>query len=97
MAELIASTLYCFFSTTMLFRLHQTVGTEAMHIQIATTAFAIGFLIMVLSHGFGITHNAYIFPAITFGKCLMRDTTFLRLLFYFIFQMIGGKNLKCQK
>lgn len=90
MAELLASTLYCLFATTMLFRLENSFGPQTIQNQIIMTAFVLGFLAMTLSHAFGITHNAFIFPAVTFGKCLMKRNSFLRCLFYFVFQMAGG-------
>lgn len=90
-AEFLASTIYCFFANTLMFSVHQGLGSmNNIQNQISNTALALGFLIMVLSHGFGIVHNAFVFPSITFGKCLMKKASLFKLIFVFASQMIGG-------
>ena len=90
-AEFLSSCLYCFLTSTLLFNLQsQTVDQGTYQIYLLTTAVAIGFVVTTISYGFGVTHNGYIFPAVTFGQCLMRNCSFIQSILYFIFQMIGG-------
>lgn len=92
-AEFMASTIYCFFATTLMFSVHQDLRSPN---NIQNTALALGFLVMVLSHGFGIVHNAFVFPSITFGKCLMKKASLFKSIFAFTSQMIGGLSWNCK-
>lgn len=90
-AELFASTLYCFLTSSLIFNLPQTnVDNVANQVHFLSAALGIGFVVSSISYGFSVAHNTYIFPAVTIGQCLMRNCSFLQSFFHFLVQMIGG-------
>lgn len=90
MSELFASIMYSFFTSTLIFNLHTNVNKELFQVHFLCTAIGIGFVVASISYGFHVTHNTYIFPAITIGQCLIRNCSFLKSICYFVVQMIGG-------
>lgn len=91
--ELFASTLYSFLACTLIFNLPpKNDGSDLYQIRFLGTSLGLGFVVATISFGFSVTHNAYIFPAVTIGQSLMRNCSLLKLFFLFFVQMAGGIN-----